>query len=54
MKNNKWDRNDWQGRRKDQVDSTNLIVWISMAVIALTLFFTFLKYVADHAHFYIK
>ena len=54
MENNDWDRDEWQGRRKDQVDSTNMMVWVSMAVIALTLFFASLKYAADHAHFYIK
>ena len=54
MENNKWDRNEWQGRRKNQVDSTTMIVWIAMAGIAIFLFFASLKYVADHAHFYTK
>ena len=54
MENNKWDRDEWQGRRKDQVDSTNVITWSVMAIIAFTVFMLALKYAADHAQYFIK
>jgi len=48
MENNKWDRNEWQGRRKDQVDSTNLIVYSVMAAIVLTIILAACNYFINH------
>lgn len=42
MENN-WNRKDWQGRRKNQIDSTNLIIYTTMVAIALTLFVWIVK-----------
>jgi len=38
MQNN-WDKKEWQGRRKDQLDSTNVIVYATIVIISLTIFF---------------
>lgn len=46
--------NEWQGRRKGQIVSTNAIVYAAIIIIAATLFFTGLKYIADHAQYYVK
>ena len=37
MKNNEWNPNDWQGRRKDQVEYNNQIGVISMSLLLISL-----------------
>jgi uncharacterized membrane protein YidH (DUF202 family) len=33
-----WNRNEWQGRRRNQVESTNVITYTVIIGIAITLF----------------
>jgi uncharacterized membrane protein YidH (DUF202 family) len=54
MENKEWNKNDRQGREKKKIDATNAIVYATIIIIAVTLFFTGLKYIADHAQYYVK
>ena len=47
MENN-WDRNEWQGRRRDQLNSTNVIIYATMSIIALTIFFKLLAKIGGY------
>jgi uncharacterized membrane protein YidH (DUF202 family) len=52
MENKEWNKNDWQGREKKQIDTTNVIVYLTMGLVAATIFLAGLYYgltfIANH------
>lgn len=42
LQGKEWNRNEWQGRRKDQVDFSHLSAGVSIILLLITLLLVFL------------